>query len=156
MPALTALFCRVHLVSTSVFGFRSARCRRPRFRRPLLAGGARCVRGRVANCRSTRAKRGLALFGTATGGIAGKTSCVWVGCANPLLTAHGGGAKAVEAGEACFSAELRSRSFTFPRSNEKNYYTATQSQKKAKRLLQPLRQTQVYQDALFRDEMVLQ
>ena len=35
-----------------------------------------------------------------------------------MLTAHGGGAKAVEAGEACFSAELRSRSF--PRSNEKN------------------------------------
>ena len=35
------------------------------------------------------------------------------------------------------------------------FYTATQSQKKAKRLLQPLRQTQVYQDALFRDEMVL-
>ena len=47
-----------------------------------------------------------------------KTSCVWVGCANPLLTAHGGGAKAVEAGEACFSAELRSKSCT--RSNEKN------------------------------------
>ena len=35
------------------------------------------------------------------------------------------------------------------------FYIATQSQKKAKRLLQPLRQTQVYQDALFRDEMVL-
>ena len=34
-----------------------------------------------------------------------------------MLTAHGGGAKAVEAGEACFSAELRSRSF--PRSHEK-------------------------------------
>ena len=46
-----------------------------------------------------------------------KTSCVWVGCANPLLTAHGGGAKAVEAGEACFSAELRSRSF--PRSGHR-------------------------------------
>ena len=35
-----------------------------------------------------------------------------------MLTAHGGGAKAVEAGEACFPAELRSRSFA--RSNEKN------------------------------------
>ena len=33
-------------------------------------------------------------------------------------------------------------------------YIATQSQKKAKRLLQPFRQTQVYQDVLFRDEMV--
>ena len=51
-----------------------------------------------------------------------KTSCVWVRCANPLLTAHGGGAKAVEAGEACFSAELRSRSF--PRSNEKTSISA--------------------------------
>ena len=46
-----------------------------------------------------------------------KTSYVRVGCANPLLTAHSGGAKAVEAGEACFSAELRSRSRA--RSNEK-------------------------------------
>ena len=35
------------------------------------------------------------------------------------------------------------------------FYIATRSQKKAKRLLQPFRQTQVYQDALFRDEMVL-
>ena len=45
-----------------------------------------------------------------------RSTVQWTRALPSLLLA--GGAKAVEAGEACFSAELRSRSF--PRSNEKN------------------------------------